>query len=225
MAKSGRSTGLTCTAQPAAIETLLLTASVQFQKGCGSGTTFSATFTDLVDIHDSAFSAEGDSGSLIVTQDTADPVALLLASSDTDTIGNSISDVLTALANPTTGEQPIFVGTANPHPVGACSLPGPQAAAVAATASLASQSQALSSEQLQRATETRDPRASELLLLPGVQALGVGASLDHPGEGAILLFLEKGSGRNNLPAQVDGVRTRIIEGGEIRIGDAVMEIK
>jgi hypothetical protein len=211
VAKSGRSTGLTCTTRPAAIEAVLLTASIEFQKGCGSGSTFSATFTNLVDIHDSAFSAEGDSGSLIVTQDTADPVALLLASSDTDTLGNSISDVLTALANPTTGEQPMFVGTANPHPVAACSLPGPQAAALAAVTSLVSQRDALSSEQLQRATETRDLRASELLSLPGVKALGVGASLDHPAEGAILLFVEQSATRNDLPAQVDGVRTRILE--------------
>jgi len=212
VAKSGRSTGLTCTTQRAAIETVFLTASIEFPKGCGSGNTFSATFTDLVDIHDSAFSAEGDSGSLIVTQDTADPVALLLASSDTDTLGNSISDVLTALADPSTGEQPMFVGTANTHSVAACSLPGPQAAAVTAAASLTAPKAVPSSEQLQRATETRDLRASELLSRPGVQALGVSASLDHPGEAAIVLFVMKGSGRSNLPAQVDGVRTRIIEG-------------
>jgi len=212
VAKSGRSTGLTCTTQPAAIETLLLTASIQFQKGCGSGATFSATFTDLVDIHDSAFSAEGDSGSMIVTQDTADPVALLLASSDTDTLGNSISDVLPALADPTTGEQPVFVGTTNTHPVAACSLPGPRSAAVSAAASLAHRNEILSSQELQRAEETRDLWASELLSRPGVHALGAGASLDHPGEGAILLFVEQGSGRRKLPAQMDGVRTRIIEG-------------
>lgn len=212
VAKSGRSTGLTCTTQPAAIETLLLTASIQFQKGCGSGATFSATFTDLVDIHDSAFSAEGDSGSMIVTQDTADPVALLLASSDTDTLGNSISDVLPALADPTTGEQPVFVGATNTHPVAACSLPGPRSAAVSAAASLAHRNEILSSQELQRAEETRDLWASELLSRPGVHALGAGASLDHPGEGAILLFVEQGSGRRKLPAQMDGVRTRIIEG-------------
>jgi hypothetical protein len=212
VAKSGRSTGLTCTAEPASIETLFLTASVQFQKGCGSGTTFSATFTDLLDIHDSSFAAEGDSGSLIVTEDTADPVALLLASSDTDTLGNSISDVLGALADPTTGEQPVFVGTANTHPVAACSLPGPRAAAVRAAASLPSLREKPSSEQWQRATETRDLRASELLSRPGVRALGTGSSLDHPAEGAILLFVEKGSAGSNFPAQVDGVRTRILEG-------------
>ena len=214
VAKSGRSTGLTCTTQPAAIETVLLTASIQFQKGCGSGTTFSATFKNLVDIHQSTFSAEGDSGSLIVTQDTSDPVALLLASSDTDTLGNSIPDVLAALADPTTGEQPIFVGTPKVHSVAACTLPGPQAAALAAAASLPSLKEKPSPEQLQRATEIRDVRASELLSRPGIQALGIGASLDHPGEAAILLFVNKGFAPRNLPVRVDGVGTRIIEGDD-----------
>ncbi|PYU12556.1 MAG: hypothetical protein DMG29_13880, partial [Acidobacteria bacterium] len=47
---------------------------------------------------------------------------------------------------------------------------------------------------------------------PEVQALGVGASLDHPGEPAILFFVAKGQPHTNLPAEVDGIRTRIVEG-------------
>jgi hypothetical protein len=85
VAKSGRSTGLTCSS----IAAINVTANIQYQKGCGAGATFTATFRDLVDIHDSAFSAEGDSGALVVTQDSADPVALLVASSDTDTLGTA----------------------------------------------------------------------------------------------------------------------------------------
>lgn len=46
---------------------------------------------------------------------------------------------------------------------------------------------------------------------PEVQAVGVGVSYDHPGEPAILLFVPKGQARTNLPAVVDGVRTRIVE--------------
>ncbi len=204
VAKSGRSTGLTCSL----IEAINVTAAVQYQKACRSGATFTATFNDLVDIHDGTFSAEGDSGSLIVTQDTADPVALLLASSDTDTLGNSVSDVLGALADPTSGERALFVGSASPHPVAACSLPGPQAA-------LATVRQALTvtptQERLQRATNIRSLHGSELLSHPAVQALGIGASLDEPGQAAILLFAKRGAGRSDLPQQVDGVRTRIIE--------------
>ena len=205
VAKSGRSTGLTCSS----IQAINVTAVVQYQKGCGAGATFTATFSNLVDIHDGTFSAEGDSGSLIVTRDTADPVALLLASSDTDTLGNSISDVLSALANPSTGERPLVVGTANPHSVAACSLPGPQARVAAERLALLKVRP--SPEQLQRATNTRDLHSSELLSHPAVQALGVGASLDSAGESAILLFVKSGVGGSDLPLHVDGVRTRIIE--------------
>jgi hypothetical protein len=204
VAKSGRSTGLTCSS----IAAINVTAAIQYQKGCGAGVAFTATFNDLVDIHDGTFSAEGDSGSLIVTQDTADPVALLIASSDTDTLGNSISDVLSALADRTTGEQPLFVGTVSPHPVAACSLPGPQAAAAAR---LALPTVTPTQEKLQRATSTRNLHASELLSYPAVEVLGVGASLDDPGEAAILLFVKPGLEHGALPLHVDGVRTRLIE--------------
>jgi hypothetical protein len=205
VAKSGRSTGLTCSS----IQAINVTAVVQYRKGCGTGATFTGTFSNLVDIHDGAFSAEGDSGSLIVTRDTADPVALLLASSDTDTLGNSIPDVLSALADPSTGERPLVVGTANPHSVAACSLPGPQARVAAERLALLKVTP--SPEQLQRATNTRDLHSSELLSHPAVQAVGAGASLDSAGESAILLFVKSGVGRSDLPPHVDGVRTRIIE--------------
>ena len=53
---------------------------------------------------------------------------------------------------------------------------------------------------------------AELLGYPEVQAVGVGASYDNPGEPAILLFVTKEQPRTNLPAVLDGVRTRIVEG-------------
>jgi hypothetical protein len=46
---------------------------------------------------------------------------------------------------------------------------------------------------------------------PEVQAVGVGASYDNPAEAAIVFFVTKGLPRTNLPLQVDGVRTRIVE--------------
>ena len=204
VAKSGRSTALTCSS----IAAINVTAAIQYHKGCGTGMTFTSTFNDLVDIHDGTFSAEGDSGSLIVTQDTADAVALLIASSDTDTLGNSISDVLNALADRTTGERPLLVGTTSPHTVAACSLLGPQAAAAAR---LALPKVAPPREKLQRAMSTLHLHASELLTYPTVEALGVGASLDDPGEAAILLFVKRGLEPSDLPLHVAGVRTRLIE--------------
>jgi hypothetical protein len=205
VAKSGRSTGLTCST----ILATNVTTSVQYQKGCHTGSTFTVNYTNQIDIAGGNFSAEGDSGSLIVTQDTADPVALLFSGSNTDTLGNPISDVVNALADPNTSAKPVFVGTSSTHPVAACSLPAPHAAM---TSRLALQRVAPSGQAFGNATTILDLHAPELLAHLEVQAVGVGASLDRPGEGAILLFVTEGMTRTNLPAEIAGVRTRIIAG-------------
>ena len=51
---------------------------------------------------------------------------------------------------------------------------------------------------------------------PEVQAVGVGPSYDNPKEPAIVFFVTEGQPRTNLPAQVDGVRTRIVQKIELR---------
>jgi hypothetical protein len=208
VAKSGRSTGLTCSS---VIAINVVTGSpVQYQKGCGTGATFNVSFSNLVDIAGSlptGFSAEGDSGSLVVTQDTADPVALLFAGSDTDTIANPVSDVLNTSKFLGPGPAvPSFVG-GPAHPVIGCTLPVKPASATQTLAATA-----IASEKLQQAAITRDAHAPELLSHPEVQAVGVGASYDNPAEAAILFFVTKDQPRTNLPAQVEGIRTRIVEG-------------
>jgi len=42
----------------------------------------------------------------------------------------------------------------------------------------------------------------------------LGASQDRAGEAAIVFFMRKGAGRKGIPQEVDGVRTRIVEGEE-----------
>jgi hypothetical protein len=201
VSKSGRSTGLTCsTVQAVAVSVN----AVQYQKGCGTGTTFSVNYTNQVDIAGGSFSAEGDSGSLIVSQNSADPVALLFAGSDTDTVGNPVSTVLNFFASG--GNSVTFVG-GGAHAVIGCSLPNKPAAA-SSTQSAAS----VAPEAMQNAVAVRDAHAPELMAHPEVQAVGVGASRDNPREAAILFFVTAGQPRTNIPAQVDGVRTRIVEG-------------
>jgi len=205
VAKSGRSTGLTCSS----IFATQANINVTYQKGCGTGSTFNVTFTNQVDVTNNGFSAAGDSGSLIVTQDTADPVALLFAGSGSDTVGNPISDVLNGLADPANPQsKPVIVGT-TVHPVAACSLPGPQSATAAR---LAVQRAAIPAEAVQNALTVRDTHLAELMAHPEVQAVGVGSSYDNSNEPAILLFVTKGQPRSNLPAEINGIRTRIAEG-------------
>ena len=208
VAKSGRTTGLTCST----VLATNLSTSVQYSTNCdGTGTIFNVTYTNQVDVAGGDFSSGGDSGSLIVTQSNATPVALLFAGSTSDTVGNPIADVLTFFAS--NGHTLSFVGGsrgpgATPQVIG-CMLPGPQAGMAAR---LAVQKATPSTEAVAHATAARDAHGTELLGHPEVQAVGVGASYDNPDEPAILLFVTKGQPRTSLPAVVDGVRTRILEG-------------
>jgi hypothetical protein len=204
VAKSGRSTGLTCST---VLAVGIAVNGVLYHRQCNSGTTFTVNYTNQVDISGGSFSAEGDSGALIVSQSSADPVALLYAGSDTDTVGNPVADVLKFFGS--SGGAVTFVGdtSATGHQVIGCTLPV-KPAVVSSTQPAAT----VAPEALQHAAAIRDAHAPGLLAHPEVQAVGVGASRDNPHEAAILFFVTAGQPRTNIPAQVDGVRTRIVEG-------------
>lgn len=86
--KSGRTTGRTT----GTIQTVNVTVSVGYG-ACGT-----AKFVGQFFVTPGSFSAAGDSGSLILTNNTAKrPVGLLFAGSSTITVGNRIADVLGAL--------------------------------------------------------------------------------------------------------------------------------
>jgi hypothetical protein len=200
VAKSGRTTALTCS-------TVLgtnISASVDYYLHCGDATkAFTVTYTDLVSVTGGNFSVSGDSGSLIVTQTTADPVALLFAGSDTDSVGNPISDVLNAF--PGAGNAtPTFVGGAA-HPVIGCTLPTQPQSAIAPRPQVAA-------EVMRAAAMAKDLHAPELLANGSIYAIGLGESYDHPGKGAILIFVKSGTLLTAVPKAIDGIRTRVIEG-------------
>lgn len=197
VAKSGRSTGLTC----ATVEAVNVSAQVTYPSFCSSPS-FTVTYADEVMIVNSGFSAGGDSGSLIVDAATAQPVALLVAMDATTAIANPVSDVLNALKD-ATGNTPTFVGGA-PHAVAACSLPAPAASAIEKT-------MPASPEAIRRAEDVKNSHAAELLGKSAVVAVGAGPSLDAPGEAAVLVFVRKGADRHSLPPELEGVRTRFVE--------------
>jgi hypothetical protein len=199
VAKSGRSTGLTCST----VEATPATFSVNYSKTCGGSTSFTVMYSNQIGVSGGDFSQQGDSGSLIVTQDTADPVGLLFAGSDTDTVANPIGDVLLAMAD-SSNHVPTIVGGAA-HPVIGCTLPGPSSAQKTVPSAVASD------EAMQTAVAARDTHASQLLGIPGVRGVGVGQSLDYAGQPAVLILVTPGTLHSSLPAQVDGVRTRIVE--------------
>jgi hypothetical protein len=188
VAKSGRTTGLTC----ATINSINTNVKIQYQQSC-AGKKFTVTYTNQVLINGSTFSAGGDSGSLIVTSDTAQPIALLYAGSSTTTIGNRISDVTNALGVS-------FVGGGT-HSV---SCP---AAAPASTKTHGKPSQ----NGFVRATKAKDKHVARLMSDPAVLAVGLGASDVDSSEVVVTIYVEKGRGHAMIPAQLDGVPTRIIE--------------
>jgi len=194
VAKSGRSTGLTCSS----IGTVNATIQIDYQTSCNSGTTFAVTFKNQVIVNSGTFSATGDSGSLIVNSQTAQPVALLFGGNTTNTVGNPIGAVLTALKDPATGAMPGIVGGGT-HAI-AC----PAAAAAQVSALAVSQAEAT------RATTVKTMHEAELMADPAVIAVGVGASDDNPEEATVVIYVDREKAHAPIPVAIDGVRTKVI---------------
>jgi hypothetical protein len=203
VAKSGRSSGLTCST----VDAIAIATSVSYQKGCNTGANFNVNYTNQISVAGGTFSTGGDSGSLIVDQNTADPVALLYGGSDTDTVGNPVADVLGALADQN-NIQPTFVGSATTHSVIGCTLGANGVKSAQSQAAVAMDTQSLS-----LAERARDLHAPELLANPYIQAIGIAQSIDNPAEAAVLLVVNSGQPPTTLPAQLEGVRTRVMVAG------------
>ena len=86
--KHGRTTGLTT----GVVDSINATVRVTYAPGW-------ALFENQIIVTPGTFSAGGDSGSLVVTQDGNNPVGLLFAGSSSHTICNPIGPVLTQLGN------------------------------------------------------------------------------------------------------------------------------
>lgn len=216
LAKSGRTTGLTCATVDTINTTMVV---VQYTKGCTT-TNFSVTYNDEVVVNNMSsgqnFIGNGDSGSLAVDETTAQPVALMFAGDETGALGNPVADVLAALKATNAGTTFTFVGTATPHAVPGCSLPG--LSAVAVTPQEASKT---SSSAAQNAMATANRNAAQIINTQGVSAYGAAMSLDAPKEPAILIFASPGASHADIPAEIDGIRTRIIETNDPSVRGAI----
>jgi hypothetical protein len=196
--KSGRSTGLTCST----VESVATTVSVVYDAACGGPTAFTATFLNQIIIGGGGFSASGDSGSLIVTSDTARPVGLLYGGNSSSTSANPIQDVLAAFTNGS--GTPAIVGGGD-HKV-SCD---PTASSPAVLAPSNAGFAALTVQERERVALARKKNAPVLMQDPAVKSVTAGASEDHPEEGALVIHIS-GSLRSAVPAVMDGVRTKIV---------------
>ncbi len=153
------------------------------------------SYTNQVVINSSTFSAGGDSGSLIVSNDAChQPVALLFAGSSTSTIANPIGLVLTRLST-ALGSTVSFVGSTCTAALG--------------LASAGAQEPEPSSASVERAMEVMRARESDLMSRPGIIGVGVGASDTDPNEASIVVYIDVNSPiSSSVPRRINGVRVR-----------------
>lgn len=204
VAKSGRTTGFTT----GTVSSINTSVSVQYQRGCNSGKKFTVSYTNQVVINSSTFSAGGDSGSLIVTNNAShNPVALLFAGSSTTTIGNPIGEVLTKLGN-ALGSAVSFSSTAGggPNPKGHQAderqpfVPG-----------LEGLMPQLPQQAADRVSAVLENHRANLMFQPAVMGVGVGLSGRADGEAAIVVYVNKDAGaRPILPGDIEGIPVTVV---------------
>ena len=203
VAKSGRTTGLTC----GSVSALNLDVTVDYYLDCAETKPYlTKTYTNQLAISGAQFSDSGDSGSLVVDAANAEPVGLYFAGG-TDSAGisqavaNPVGDVLSELSAQTDrGTSYTFVGAAD-HPV-SCLSYGGSAAALAQARTLPDAETARAQQALGQARMLVNPAA-------GILGVATGKSSDHPGEAAVLIYVDEAM-TANAPATVDGVRTLVI---------------
>ncbi|HXU09740.1 MAG TPA: hypothetical protein VN743_12160, partial [Blastocatellia bacterium] len=155
---------------------------------------FTVSYTNQVVINSTTFSAGGDSGSLIVTNNAChQPVALLYAGSSSSTIGNPIGEVLTKLST-ALGTAVSFVGdtcTASAAPVSDGAEP--------------------SSRAIRLATRAMRSQEVQLMSQPGIIGVGVAADDAVAGDAAIVVYIDANSPLSaKVPRRVNGVRVKKI---------------
>jgi hypothetical protein len=202
VAKSGRTTGLTC----ANITAVNLNVEVSYFKNCEESEPYlTKTYTNQISIEGNDFSDAGDSGSLVVDAADAEPVGLFFAGGETNTgvsegVANPAPTVLAELDALPPGATYTFVGTTD-HPV-SCLNYG-NATAIAAQASTLTDAQSqLAQQALAQARTLVNPSA-------GILGAAAGKSSDQAGQATVILYVDQNM-NVTAPQMVNGVRTEVI---------------
>jgi hypothetical protein len=205
VAKSGRTTGLTC----GSISSISQSVQVDYYKDCGETQPYmTKTYQNQVVITGNQFSDAGDSGSLVVDTSDAEPVGLFFAGG-VDSNGNSQSvaspapDVLNELDSgsmTSSGAPYTFVGTAD-HPVSCLNYGG--------GAVSAAQARTLSGTQIASAQTALGPARQLVNPSAGILGVATGKSSDEPGTPAVIVYVGPDS-TATVPATIGGVRTEVV---------------
>jgi hypothetical protein len=200
VAKSGRTTGLTC----GAVSAIDMDVSVDYFRDCAETTPyFTKVFTNQIAVSGDRFSDAGDSGALMVDTANAEPVGMFFAGG-TDAAGvvhgiaNPAGDLLGELSAQTgNGAAYTFVGGAD-HGV-SCLNYGDSTVSAAQAAPLMDAEIGRGQQALFTARTLVDPST-------GVLGVAMGKSSDHAGEAAILVYVN-GHMSPSVPPTIEGVRT------------------
>lgn len=205
VAKSGRTTGFTT----GSISSINTSVSIQYQQGCGKGKKFNVTFTGQIVITPGTFSAGGDSGSLIVTNNAAhNPVGLLFAGSSSSTIANPIGQVLTSLGA-ALGRTFSFPGGGGNSPTTSGEMGGGgRRPFIPGIENIMKQ---LPEQAADRASAVLENHRANLMFQPAVMGVGVGASGRVDGEASIVIYVNKDAGaRPVLPDSIEGIPVTVV---------------
>jgi hypothetical protein len=208
IAKSGRTTGLSC----GTVQATNVSVSVDYSTSCGGATTSTIVYNNQI-LTSANFSDAGDSGSLIVDATTAQPVALLYAGDNTGAaVGNPIQQVLDAFTD-SKGNHATIVGTTTPHQVSGCTGMTAQPAPLAAT-----NERQLFQLALPAAIAVKERHETDLMSDPAVLAVGMGDS-GTPGQPGIVIYVERGKPHRAIPSSLEGIPTRVITSGRFKAND------
>jgi hypothetical protein len=203
VAKSGRTTGLTC----ASISALSVDLNVDYYLDCAETKPYlTKSYTNQVAISGNEFSDAGDSGSLVVDAGDAEPIGLFFAggidaSGVSQGVANPAPDVLSELSTQLGGGATYsFVGGAD-HAV-SCLNYGDSTVSVAQSLTLAGTENARAQQAIAQARTLVNSAT-------GILGVATGKSSDHAGEAAVILYVDE-----NMPVAapqaVNGVRTLVI---------------
>jgi hypothetical protein len=193
VAKHGSTTNLTC----GNIKSIHTSIAVSYTS-CIGKQKFMATYDNLVVVSGAhgVFSAGGDSGSLIVSTETSEAIALLFASLGDESLGFPIDDVLKKF-----GASMIGAAT---HPVVACTNP-----TIADRSEKQIEGVQASEKEIARAIAVKEKYAPDLMKDQRF-VIGIGVGVRENGESAVLVFVDSKEVSHPIPQALDGVPTKLI---------------
>lgn len=195
--KNGRKTGLTV----GTITAVDVTADILYERQCGMTLLpRKARFSGQIMIGYGGFSGGGDSGSLIVEDCTPNPrpVGLLFAGSNSHTLANPISDVLSHLEVGMVGTSEFCTSSASSPAMATQVLPQ------------------VDRMELENAKEVKRRNREATLSIEGVVGMGVGLSDSIPDKTVIEVYVKRPAHllKGMIPEALENIPVKIVETGE-----------